>query len=112
MGSVVVNANRWPSRRFTRTVGIGAALAAGVLKRQPACVLVNRPGAGGLAPRSNGAFLVAIIRRLGLDKKYGLASDINLYSGPSALYTDIAAERTNDILGAHCKISSRIRCAF
>lgn len=100
MGNVVVNANRWSRRQFTGALGIGAALAAGVLKPQPACALVNRSGAGGLAPPSNGSFLVPIIRKLGLDKKYGLDFDINLYSDPSALYSDIAAARTNHIFGA------------
>ena len=61
---------------------------------------VNKSGAGGLAPPSNGSFLVPIIKSLELDKKFGLDFDINLYSSPDALYSDFAAGRTNHVFGA------------
>ena len=60
----------------------------------------TKSGAGGLAPPSNGSFLVPIIRKLELDKKYGLDFDINLYSDPSTLYSDLAAGRSSHIFGA------------
>lgn len=61
---------------------------------------VNKSGAGGLAPPSNGSYLVPIIQKLHLDKKYGLDFDINLYSDPSTLYSDFGAGRTTHIFGA------------
>lgn len=61
---------------------------------------VNKSGAGGLAPPSNGSFLVPIINHLKLPAKYGLEFDINLYSSPATLYSDYAAGRTNHIFGA------------
>lgn len=71
-----------------------------MLGGRPAEAQVNRSGAGGLAPPSNGSFLVPIIQKLELDKKNGLDFDINLYSDPSALYADLAASRTSHIFGA------------
>lgn len=97
----MANSDNWSRRRFTGALGLGAAFAAtGLLAPQPALALVNRSGAGGLAPPSNGSFLVPIIRKLELDKKYGLDFDINLYSSPGSLYSDLAAARTNHIFGA------------
>src|SRR5271168_4727910 len=81
-------------------MGAGAALSSGVLGSSRALAQVNRSGAGGLAPPSNGSFLVPIIRKLELDKKNGLDFDINLYSDPSTLYSDLAANRTSHIFGA------------
>ena len=96
----MVRADKWSRRKFTGALGAGAAVAAGILKPQQAAAQVNKSGAGGLAPPSNGSFLVPIIRKLELDKKNGLDFDINLYSDPSALYSDLAAERTSHIFGA------------
>ena len=81
---------------------IKALLGAGLIAFAvwPAQAQVNKSGAGGLAPPSNGSFLVPIIRKLGLDRKYGLDFDINLYSDPSTLYSDFAAGRTTHIFGA------------
>lgn len=87
-------------RAFTGALGLGAAFATGLLRPQSAFAQVNRSGAGGLAPPSNGSFLVPIIRKLELDKKNGLDFDINLYSDPSTLYSDLAAARTSHIFGA------------
>lgn len=87
-------------RAFTGALGFGAAMATGLVKPQSAMAQVNKSGAGGLAPPSNGSFLVPIIRKLELDKKNGLDFDINLYSDPSTLYSDLAAARTSHIFGA------------
>jgi ABC-type nitrate/sulfonate/bicarbonate transport system substrate-binding protein len=91
---------RWSRRQFTGALGAGAAAAPGIVSPRPATALVNRSGAGGLAPPSNGSFLVPIIRKLELDRKYNLDFDITLYSSPDMLYADLAAERTNHIFGA------------
>ncbi len=94
-------ANNWSRRTFTGALGLGAAaFAGGLLGSRPATAQVNKSGAGGLAPPSNGSFLVPIIRKLELDKKNGLDFDINLYSDPSTLYSDLAAARTSHIFGA------------
>jgi ABC-type nitrate/sulfonate/bicarbonate transport system substrate-binding protein len=61
---------------------------------------VNRSGAGGLAPPSNGSYLVPIIRELQLDKRYGLDFDINLYTDPGTLYSDLAVGRLTHVFGA------------
>lgn len=61
---------------------------------------VNKSGAGGLAPPSNGSFMFPIIKKLGLDKKHGLDFDVNTYSSPGSLYSDFAAGNTGDIFGA------------
>lgn len=79
---------------------LGALLVAASLWPATAQALVNKSGAGGLAPPSNGSYLVPIIQKLQLDKKYGLDFDINLYSDPSTLYSDFAAGRTTHIFGA------------
>lgn len=82
------------------TGGLGAAFATGLVGPRSATAQINRSGAGGLAPPSNGSFLVPIIQKLELDKKNGLDFDINLYSDPSTLYSDLAAGRTSHIFGA------------
>jgi ABC-type nitrate/sulfonate/bicarbonate transport system substrate-binding protein len=79
-----------------------AGLAIAFLAALPAAASaqVNKSGAGGLAPPSNGSYMVPIIRQLGLDKKHGLDFDVALYSDPSTLYSDFAAQRTSHIFGA------------
>lgn len=57
-------------------------------------------GAGGLAPPSNGSFLVPIIRRLKLDAKHGYNLNIQLHSDQSVLYSDFAAGRSSHIYSA------------
>jgi ABC-type nitrate/sulfonate/bicarbonate transport system substrate-binding protein len=79
---------------------IAAVVAAAGFLAVPAAAQVNKSGAGGLAPPSNGSFMVPIIQKLGLDKKNGLDFDINLYSDPSTLYSDFASGRTTHIFGA------------
>lgn len=97
---MVVN-QKWSRRQFTGALGLGVAAAAtGILRPSEAQAYINQSGAGGLAPPSNGSFMVPIIRKLELDKKYGLNFDINLYSDPSNLYSDLAANRTSHIFGA------------
>jgi ABC-type nitrate/sulfonate/bicarbonate transport system substrate-binding protein len=92
-------AGAWSRRSFVGSLGASAAVATSNL--WPQSVLAeSKSGAGGLAPPSNGAFLVPIIQKLGLDKKYGLDFDIQLYSDPSVLYSDLAAARTSHIFGA------------
>ena len=86
--------------RIRGAIAIGALVMALALAIPPAEAQVNKSGAGGLAPPSNGSFLVPIIQRLQLDKKYGLDFDINLYSDPSTLYSDFASNRTSHIFGA------------
>ena len=85
---------------FACRITLGAAFASGLIRPEQAAAQINRSGAGGLAPPSNGSFLVPIIRKLELDKKNGLDFDINLYSDPSTLYSDLAAGRTSHIFGA------------
>jgi len=92
--------SHWSRRTFTGMLGLGAAFAGGLIRPEQAAAQINRSGAGGLAPPSNGSFLVPIIRKLELDKKNGLDFDINLYSDPSTLYSDLAAGRTSHIFGA------------
>lgn len=92
--------SHWSRRTFTGMLGLGAAFASGLIRPEQAAAQINRSGAGGLAPPSNGSFLVPIIRKLELDKKNGLDFDINLYSDPSTLYSDLAAGRTSHIFGA------------
>jgi ABC-type nitrate/sulfonate/bicarbonate transport system substrate-binding protein len=77
----------------------GLILAAALLAA-PAAAQVNRSGAGGLGPPSNGSYLVAIIQELKLDRKHGLDFDINLYSDPGTLVSDFAASRTSHIFAA------------
>jgi ABC-type nitrate/sulfonate/bicarbonate transport system substrate-binding protein len=96
----VVDPAKWSRRNFLHAMGAGAALSSAVLGSSHALAQVNRSGAGGLAPPSNGSFLVPIIRKLELDKKNGLDFDINLYSDPSILYSDLASARTSHIFGA------------
>jgi ABC-type nitrate/sulfonate/bicarbonate transport system substrate-binding protein len=90
----------WSRRTIIRALGIGAVLSPAIVRSDLAWAEVNKSGAGGLAPPSNGSFLVPIIRKLELDKKNGLDFDINLYSDPSTLYSDLAASRTSHIFGA------------
>lgn len=80
--------------------GLARWAAALLLVACPAGAQVNKSGAGGLAPPSNGSYLVPIIQELKLEKKHGLEFDINLYSDPSTLYSDFAAGRTTHIFGA------------
>jgi len=61
---------------------------------------INKSGAGGLAPPSNGSFMFPIIKKLQLDKKYELDFDVHTYSSPSSLYSEFAAGNTGDIFGA------------
>jgi ABC-type nitrate/sulfonate/bicarbonate transport system substrate-binding protein len=91
---------RWSRRTFVRAFGVATVLSPAILRSEQAWAQVNKSGAGGLAPPSNGSFLVPIIRKLELDKKNGLDFDINLYSDPSTLYSDLAASRTSHIFGA------------
>jgi ABC-type nitrate/sulfonate/bicarbonate transport system substrate-binding protein len=95
-----MTASNLSRRAFTGALGLGAAFATGLVGPRSAAAQVNRSGAGGLAPPSNGSFMVPIIQKLGLDKKNGLDFDINLYSDPSTLYSDLAAGRTSHIFGA------------
>jgi hypothetical protein len=90
----------WSRRKVVHALGIGAVLSPAILRSGQAGAQVNKSGAGGLAPPSNGSFLVPLIRKLELDKKNGLDFDINLYSDPSTLYSDLAASRTSHIFGA------------
>src|SRR5258706_13612373 len=92
---------RWTRRTIVRALGIGAVvLSPAVLRSEQAWAQSSKSGAGGLAPPSNGSFLVPIIRKLELDKKHGLDFDINLYSDPSILYSDLASGRSSHIFGA------------
>jgi ABC-type nitrate/sulfonate/bicarbonate transport system substrate-binding protein len=93
-----MSAQNWSRRTLLRGLGAGAVLSPAIMRG--AWAQVNKSGAGGLAPPSNGSFLVPIIRKLELDKKHGLDFDINLYSDPSTLYSDLAAARTSHIFGA------------
>lgn len=61
---------------------------------------INKSGAGGLAPPSNGSFMFPIIEKLSLDKKHGLEFDVKTYSSPGALYQDFSAGNTGVIFGA------------
>src|SRR6267378_1740143 len=87
-----MNSLRWSRRTVVRALGIGAVLSPAILRSEQAWAQVNKSGAGGLAPPSNGSFLVPIIHKLELDKKNGLDFDINLYSDPSTLYSDLARQ--------------------
>jgi NitT/TauT family transport system substrate-binding protein len=84
-----------PSRRKV-VVGV---VAAGLGGCGPA-KLVNHSGAGGLAPPSNGSYMAPIIRELQLDRRHGLDFDINLYSDPATLYSDLAVGRLTHAFGA------------
>jgi ABC-type nitrate/sulfonate/bicarbonate transport system substrate-binding protein len=90
--------HKWSRRTMLRALGAASLLSPAILRQARA--QVNKSGAGGLGPPSNGSFLVPIIRKLELDKKNGLDFDINLYSDPSTLYSDLAATRTSHIFGA------------
>jgi ABC-type nitrate/sulfonate/bicarbonate transport system substrate-binding protein len=96
----MMNSGTLSRRSVVRGLGAGAALASGVLGSGGAFAQTTKSGAGGLAPPSNGSFLVPIIRKLELDKKNGLDFDINLYSDPSILYSDLASGRSSHIFGA------------
>lgn len=87
-------------RKMLQTIGLGAAATTGILGHKAAWAQVNRSGAGGLAPPSNGSFLIPIIQKLKLDKQNDLDFDVNLYSDPSVLYSDLASSRTSHIFGA------------
>lgn len=91
---------RWSRRTIVRALGAATVLSPAILRSGQAWTQVNKSGAGGLAPPSNGSFLMPIIRKLELDKKNGLDFDINLYSDPSTLYSDLAASRTSHVFGA------------
>ena len=77
-----------------------AAAGALALVATSAAAQVNKSGAGGLAPPSNGSYLVPIIQQLKLDKKYGLDFDIKLYPNPGILYSEFAAGHATHIFGA------------
>jgi ABC-type nitrate/sulfonate/bicarbonate transport system substrate-binding protein len=94
------NSAKWSRRSVLHGLGAGAAVSSGLLRSGTAWAQSNKSGAGGLAPPSNGSFLVPIIRKLELDKKHGLDFDINLYSDPSILYSDLASGRSSHIFGA------------
>lgn len=83
-----------------RGAAIAGLLAGAVALATPALAQETVSGAGGLAPPSNGSFLVPIIQKRGLDKKYGLDFDIKLYPNPGILYSDFAAGRTTHVFGA------------
>jgi ABC-type nitrate/sulfonate/bicarbonate transport system substrate-binding protein len=76
------------------------AASAFVLAATSVVAQVNKSGAGGLAPPSNGSYLVPIITQLQLDKKHGLDFDIRLYPNPGILYSEFAAGRTSHVFGA------------
>jgi NitT/TauT family transport system substrate-binding protein len=86
-----------PSRRSVLGgLGTAAAAASGIF--HPAIALAqSKVGAGGLAPPSNGSFLIPIIRTLGLDKKHGTELDIHLHNDQGVLYSDFAAGRSSHI---------------
>lgn len=94
------NSGNWSRRSVLRGVAAGAAASSGLLRSGPSWAQSTKSGAGGLAPPSNGSFLVPIIRKLELDKKHGLDFDITLYSDPSILYSDLASARSSHIFGA------------
>ncbi len=80
--------------------GFGSlALAPGVFAPTIVRAQANA-GAGGLAPPSNGSFLIPIIRNLSLDKKHGIELDIKLHTDQSVLYSDFAAGRSSHIFSA------------
>jgi ABC-type nitrate/sulfonate/bicarbonate transport system substrate-binding protein len=87
-------------RSVLHGLAAGAAVSADFLRGGSSWAQSSKSGAGGLAPPSNGSFLVPIIRKLELDKKHGLDFDINLYSDPSILYSDLASGRSSHIFGA------------
>jgi ABC-type nitrate/sulfonate/bicarbonate transport system substrate-binding protein len=79
--------------------GSAAVAATGVCHPTVVKAQANEP-AGGLAPPSNGSFLIPIIRKLELDKKHGLQLDIRLHSDQGVLYSDFAAGRSSHIFSA------------
>jgi NitT/TauT family transport system substrate-binding protein len=83
-----------------RSAAVAGLLAGALALATPAHAQETVSGAGGLAPPSNGSFLVPIIQKRGLDKKYGLDFDIKLYPNPGILYSDFAAGRTTHVFGA------------
>lgn len=83
-------------RAFVQGIG-GAGVLAAI---GPRSGWAEQPGAGGLAPPSNGSFLVPIIRRFKLDAKHGYNLNIQLHSDQSALYSDFAAGRSSHIYSA------------
>ena len=83
------------SRRSLLTGAGSFALAAPLLQQR--AYAQSTFGAGGLAPPSNGAFLVPIIQQLGLDQKLGMAFDIKLYGDQALLYSDFATGRSTNI---------------
>lgn len=86
---------------WKKSVGLAAAVVGIVaLAAAPATAQVTKSGAGGLAPPSNGSYLVPIIAHLKLDQKYGLDFDIKLYPNPDILYSEFAAGRTSITFGA------------
>src|SRR5258708_37800582 len=91
----------WSGRTRVRALGSGAVVSPAILRSAQAWAQVNKSGAGGLAPPSNGSFLVSVIRKLELDKKNGLDFDINLYREPPTLFFYLAASRTSLIFGTN-----------
>ena len=89
-----------PRARRARLLLSGALLLGALGLATPARAQDTVSGAGGLAPPSNGSFLVPIIQKRGLDKKYGLDFDIKLYPNPGILYSDFAAGRSTHVFGA------------
>ena len=82
-------------RSFLRGASCSAAVAAG-MNGGVSFGQINA-GAGGLAPPSNGSFIIPIIRKLGLDKKHGTSLDITFHSDQAVLYSDFAATRSSHI---------------
>jgi ABC-type nitrate/sulfonate/bicarbonate transport system substrate-binding protein len=80
--------------------GIGAAGLVGAGLSGAGSAFAQQPGAGGLAPPSNGSFLVPIIRKFKLDAKHGYSLNIQLHSDQSVLYSDFAAGRSSHIYSA------------
>jgi len=96
---------RTPSKRswLKKSFGLSVAalaFAALAITSVGAQDLVNKSGFAGLAPPSNGSYLVPIIQHLKLDQKYGLDFDIKLYPNPDILYSEFAAGRTAVTFGA------------
>jgi ABC-type nitrate/sulfonate/bicarbonate transport system substrate-binding protein len=91
---------KWSRRAVVGALSTGVVLGTGMLRSQRAWAQLNKSGAGGLGPPSNGSFLVPIIRKLELDRKNGLDFDINLCSDPGTLTSDLASGRTSHIFAA------------
>jgi ABC-type nitrate/sulfonate/bicarbonate transport system substrate-binding protein len=96
---------RTPSKNtwLKKAVGLSVAavaIAALAVTSAGAQDWANKSGIGGLAPPSNGSYLVPIIQHLKLDQKYGLDFDIKLYPNPDILYSEFAAGRTAVTFGA------------